>query len=313
MMRRFDPVQLGTIEIFLKAAETLSFSNAAKELGLGAPAVSRSIGRLENRLGTRLFARSTRRTSLTPDGQLYREQCSQALAQIADVEDILGGRRGAPTGVVRISVPTTYAHYRLIPMLPTFKLLYPDVRLEMSISNRNIDFADSGFDLAIRMGRLPDSALIARRLEDAPLGVFAAPAYLAQHGAPQTLAELKDHRLALFERPSSGRALPWEFRAGAREVDLALKSDVMFSEDFLGCVNFALAGGGLVQAYAFIAEQYVCRGDLVEVLVPFRGRTRAFSLLYAENRYLPPRVRAFIDFLTNAPAYGAMDRSKQAR
>ncbi len=298
MTRKFDPVQLGSIEIFLKAAETLSFAKAAVELGLGAPAVSRSIARLEKRVGSRLFTRSTRRIRLTEDGRLYQEQCSQALNQIADVEDILGSQRRAPSGLIRVSVPTTYAHYRIIPLLPEFARRFPDIRIELNISNQNIDFITEGFDLAIRMGKLPDSSLVARRLEQAALGVFAAPSYLQAQGEPRTLSDLKQHKLVLFERPSSGRTFPWEFSDGTRDIEMTMKSAVMFSGDFLGCVNFAIAGGGLVQAYDFIAEQYVKTGKLIEVLQAFRGHTRPFSLLYPEKHNLAPRVRAFIDYIS---------------
>lgn len=297
MTRRFDPVQIGSIEIFLKAAETLSFAKAANELGLGAPAVSRSIARLEERLGASLFVRSTRQINLTDDGRLYYAECRQALRQIADAEDIVTGRQNTPSGLVRISLPTTYAHYRIIPILPAFERKYPDIQVELNITNRNVNFVDEGFDLAIRLGELPDSQLVARRLEDAALGVFAAPTYLETNGEPRTLVDLKQHTLAQFERPSSGRPIPWAFRDGARDVELSPKSRVMFSGDFLGCVSFALAGGGLVQAYDFIAERYVRSGELVEVLHDYRGKSRPFSLIYPKNRNLAPRIRVFIDFV----------------
>lgn len=297
MIRRFDPVQIGSIETFIKAAETLSFAKAANELGLGAPAVSRSIGRLETRLGTRLFARSTRRMNLTEDGQLYYAECRQALRQIADAEDILSGRQNMPSGLVRVSVPTTYAHYRVIPILPEFARRYPDIQIELNITNRNINFVDEGFDLAIRLGELPDSHLVARRLERAAMGIFASPAYIEANGEPRTLADLKHHTLAQFERPSTGRPISWAFRDGSRDIELSPKSQIMFSEDFLGCVSFARADGGLVQAYDFIAEGYVQTGELVEVLRDFRGRTRPFSIIYPDNRNLAPRIRVFMDFL----------------
>ncbi len=224
MTRTFDPVHIGSIEIFIKAAETLSFAKAAIEFGLGAPAVSRSIGRLEIRLGTRLFARTTRRINLTEDGQLYFVQCRQAFRQIADADDELSGRKDRPSELIRISVPTTYAHYRIVPMLPAFARKYPDIYIELNITNRNVSFVDEGFDLAIRLGELPDSSLIARRFEDAELGVFASPGYLAANGEPQTLANLEYHTLAPFDRPSSGRPIPWAFRDGLRDIDVSPKS-----------------------------------------------------------------------------------------
>ena len=300
MIRQFDPVQIGSIEIFIKAAETLGFAAAANELGLSAPAVSRSVARLEARLGARLFLRSTRRVNLTDEGQLYYAECKQALRQISDAEDVVRGRQNTPSGLVRISVPTTYAHYRIVPILPEFARQYPDIQVELNITNRNVDFVGEGFDLAIRLGELPDSQLIARRIEDAALGVFASPAYLRTSGVPHMLADLKHHMLAQFERPSSGRPIPWVFCDGSRDVELSPKSRIMFSEDFLGCVNFARAGGGLVQAYDFIAERHLKSGELVEILRDYRGRTRPFSIIYPKNRNLAPRVRVFIDFVLHA-------------
>jgi DNA-binding transcriptional LysR family regulator len=300
MTRTFEPVHLGSIEIFIKAAETLSFAKAAAELGLSPPAISRSIARLEQRLGTQLFARSTRQVKLTDDGQLYFERCRSALHQIADTENLLGGRQNTPEGLLRISVPTTYAYYRILPILPIFAELYPNIQIELNISNRNIDFIEEGYDLAIRLGELPDSQLVSRKLENAALGIFASPAYLKKHSKPIILEDLKHHAIARFELPSSGRPLPWIFKNKKQDVDIQVKSQIMFSEDFLGCVNYAVAGGGLVQAYDFIAEAHVKKGELVEVLQNFRGRSRPFSLLYPSNRHLSPRVRVFIDFVINS-------------
>lgn len=298
MSRKFDPVQLSSIETFVKAAETLSFVKAAVELGLSAPAVSRSISRLEQRLGVSLFTRSTRHMTLTQDGVLYADECRSALRQISEAEDMLSGRQNRPTGLLRISVPTTYAHFRLGPCLPVFTRMYPDIQIELNISNENIDFVGDGFDLAIRLGQLPDSGLISRRLETAPLGIFASSHYLARNPAPLSLADLDQHQLIPFELPSSGRPLAWLFKDGDTEVEIVPNSQIVLSGDFLGCVGHALAGGGLVQAYDFIADAYVRSGKLVEVLKPFRGRSRNFSLIYPQNRQMIPRVRAFIDFLT---------------
>jgi DNA-binding transcriptional LysR family regulator len=297
MTRTFEPVQLGSIEIFIKAAEAGSFIAAATELGLSAPAISRSIARLEARLGVRLFARSTRQVRLTEDGRLYLDQCRQALRQISDAEDALTGRRQTPSGLLRISVPTTYGHHRIIPMLPAFVARYPDIKFEMNVSNRNIDFIDESYDLAIRLGTPADSRLVARKLEDATLGVFAAPSYLAMQKAPLSLADLKRHQLIQFELPRTGRPLPWIFRDGGKDVEFAFKSRVGFSDDVLACINYARHGGGLVQTYDFIAEQDLKRGQLVEVLKRHRGRSRPFSIIYPQNRHLSQRVRVFVDFV----------------
>ncbi|QOH70179.1 LysR family transcriptional regulator [Pseudomonas juntendi] len=300
-MRAFDPVQLGSIELFCKAAELGSFTAAAEVLGLTPASVSRSISRLEARLGVRLFARTTRHIRLTTEGELYRQQCQQALEQIAEAERIITGNQKVPSGVLRPSVGTPYAHYRLLPLLPEFQAMYPQVEIELSISNRVVDFVDEGFDLAIRLGIPQDSRLIAHTLEDATLGVFAAPSYLKARGTPSTLADLNDHDCLQFVLPSTGRAMPWIFRdVAGKDIDFTFRSQKRVHDDVLGCVNWAIAGGGLFQIYHFIAQAAVDRGELVEVLHSAGGRTRRFSILYPQNRHLSARVRAFVDFIVRA-------------
>ena len=297
MSRHFEPVQLGTIELFCKAAELGSFTAAAEALGLTQGAVSRSIARLEERLGVRLFQRSTRSVRLTDDGELYRSQCQQALDQIAEAERAITGHQAEPAGTLRISAPTTYGNFRLLPWLPRFSERYPKVALEVDISNRNVDLVEDGFDLAIRLGEPKDSRLIARKLEDATMGLFAAPAYLQRAGTPENLDDLRRHACIQFVLPSTGRPMPMIFRAGGRDIDYPFNSRLRVREDVLAAVTWARAGGGLFQIYHFIAQEFVARGELVEVLQAFNGRSRPFSVLYPQNRHLSARVRTFVDFL----------------
>jgi DNA-binding transcriptional LysR family regulator len=306
-------IQLGTIETFCKAAELESFTRAAEALGITAAAVSRSVGRLEDRLGLRLFARTTRRMRLTEHGRTYFEQCRQALSQIEETERAITGLQVVPTGVLRISLPTTYAHYRVIPLLPKFLERYPEVVLEIDVSNRNIDFIQEGYDLAIRLGEPKDSRLVARKLEDASLGVFASAGYLRRKikaklevnpkdnpkdtAAPKTLAELRQLDLIQFVLPSTGRGMPWIFREGGVDVDFTFTSALRFQDDVLGCVTASRAGAGVLQIYHFIAAPYLATGELVEILTHLDPRSRPFFLLYPSNRHLSAKVRAFVDFL----------------
>jgi len=300
-MRTFDPVQLNSIELFCKAAELGSFTAAAEFLGLTPASVSRSISRLEKRLGARLFLRTTRSIRLTREGELYRQECQQALEQIAEVERAITGQQKVPSGVLRISVGNIYARHRLIPLLPAFTQRYPQIELELGVSSRLADFVDDGYDLAIRLGIPRDSRLIAHKLEDAPLGVFATPAYLQQRGTPKNLEELARHDCIQFILPSTGRPMPWIFRSPTgEELDFNFRSRLRVLEDALGCVDWAIAGGGLFQIYHFIAQPLVERGELVEVLQDYGGRCRQFSILYPQNRHLSARVRAFVDFMVAA-------------
>ena len=298
MTRHFDDVQLGSIELFCLAAETGNFTAAANLAGVTPAAVSRSVARLEERLGVRLFVRTTRQMRLTDSGRLYYQQCRQALTQLVDAEREVTGQQSQPSGLLRISVPTPYAHYRLLPKLPAFRRLFPDVQIDVHISNRNIDFADDGFDLAIR-GKAPtDSGLIARTLEEAELVVVATPEYLREAGTPTSLEELAKHDCIQYQLPSSGRNLPWAFQRDGQWVEQETSGNCACLDDYLGAVTLVKHGAGLMQTYRFTVQQALERGELCEVLSVFGGARRPFILLYPHARHVPQRVRAFIDFIT---------------
>lgn len=297
MQRNFDDLQLGSIELFCLAAESGSFTLAATAASVTPAAVSRSIARLEERLGVRLFVRTTRQIRLTDSGRRYFEQCRQALSQLVDAEREVTGQQTTPAGVVRISMPTPYGHYRVLPLLPAFRAQYPQVDVDVHLSNRNIDFAEEGFDLAIR-GRAPDdSSLIARRLEDAELVVVGTPEYLKRKGVPKAIDDLKSHDCIQFEMPSSGRNLVWAFSGEAGDVDVVTKGAYGTAGDVLSGVTLARSGAGLFQTYRFVVEQDLRDGRLVEVLADHGGRSRPFLLLYPHGRYLSSRVRVLVDFL----------------
>jgi DNA-binding transcriptional LysR family regulator len=298
MQRNFDDMQLGSIELFCLAAELASFTGAANAAGVTPAAVSRSIARLEERLGVRLFVRTTRQIRLTDGGRRYFEQCRQALLQLVEAKREVTGGQAVPAGPLRISVPTPYGHYRLLPLLPQFRQLYPDVTVEVHISNRNIDFAGESYDMVIR-GRDPaDSSLIARKLEDAELVLVAAPSYLKRAGTPDSLDALQKHECIQFDLPSTGRKIAWPFRIDGRQVDVTTTGGYTCSEDVLGIVTLARSGAGIVQTYRFIVERDLKEGTLVELLPQHGGTSRPFILLYPHARHLSLPVRTFVDFLT---------------
>jgi len=297
MKRHFDDVLLGSIELFCLAAEGGTFTAAALAAGVTPAAVSRSISRLEKRLGVRLFVRSTRSVRLTDGGKAYFEQCRGALNQLVEAERQVTGEQVQPAGTLRISAPTTYAHHRLLPLLPAFRAKYPLIKVEAHISNRNIDLHDENFDCAIRVRPQPDSTTVARLLENAPLVVVASPSYLKRRGTPKHLADLEQHECIQFDLPSSGRAIGWLFNDAGDEKEIFLAGNYMCADDVLGGVTLAKAGAGLFQSYRFVVEKELADGTLVEVLPSLAGRSRPFSLLYPHGRLLPSRVRAFVDFL----------------
>lgn len=304
MARRFD--HLGDVEALVAVVEHGSLTAAAVVLATTPSVISRAVARLEARLGSQLLRRTTRRVGLTDAGRAYVEQAKAAFSLLDDAERAVQGAAGTLTGQVRLSVPTTYGHYRLPSVLRPFLQQHPQLRMEVNITNRNVDLVAEGFDLAIRLGSLPDSGLVGRRLEDASLCVVASPDYLRRHGTPRTLAELAGHVCLPFVMPSSGRVAPWLFRDG-EDIEWMPDSRIAVSDDVLGVVSLAQHGVGICQSYDFIIEERVRSGELVKLLPELAGRTRMFSLIYAPHRRLSAASRAVIDALVAAASAVAAD------
>ncbi|MCI3207943.1 MULTISPECIES: LysR family transcriptional regulator [Pandoraea] len=313
MQRQFDDVLLGSIELFCLAAEAGSFTAAANQAGVTPAAVSRSVARLEQRLGVRLFVRSTRSIRLTEGGSAYFDECRTALSLLAEAERRVSGAQSQPSGTLRISVPTTYGHYRLLPLLPAFRAQYPLIKLEIQISNQNVDLHEARFDFAVRFRAQPESRMVARHLEDAALVVIAHPDYLKQAGTPRTLDDLKDHECIEFDLPSTGRPIPWLFRDAGADIEYHAHGNFRCADDVLGGVALAKAGGGIFQTYRFIVEEDLAAGKLVEVLSAYSGRSRPVSLMFPHGKTLPSRARVFIDFLMTALAHSSASRKSDVR
>jgi DNA-binding transcriptional LysR family regulator len=273
--------------------------------------VSRSIARLEARLGVELFTRTTRRVRLTDSGRAYFTQCRQALDQLAEAEREVTGRQSAPSGTLRISMPTSFGHSRVLPILADFRARYPDVRIDAHISNRNIDFGSDNYDLAIRARTLPESGLVARKLEDAAMVVVAAPSYLKRRGTPKTIEDLTKHDCLQFLLPRTGQRVEWLFRVDGKDVEVMTNGPITCLDDVVGSVTLARHGAGLAQTFRFIVEDDLKSGGLREVLTKFAGRSRPISLVYPSNRNMPRRVRVFVDFLV--ARMEARTRAKRGR
>ncbi len=297
-MRRFD--YLPDVEVFLMVIEKGSFSAAAVTLSTTPSVLSRAVTRLETRLGCQLLRRTTRHLSLTDLGHKYLEEVHIAFKQIEEAERKTQGQEGKLVGRVRISVPTTYGHYRLPSLLQSFCEANPDVQVELNIANRNVDLNFEGFDLAIRLGELPDSGLVSHTLEDAALCLLASPTYLERIGTPTNLVSLNDHQCITFLMPSTGRLTPWLFSDGVRDVDWQPQARIQVTDDVLGVLSLAEQGFGICQTFDFIAKKYIQRGTLVEVLPMLRGRSRPFSLLYAPHRQRSEASKVLSDHLVSA-------------
>lgn len=301
MQRYFDDLQLGSIELFCLTVETGSFTAAAAAAGVTPAAVSRSVARLEKRLRTKFFIRTTRSMRPTDIGQRYYLDCRRALSQFIDAEEKLSGEQQMPVGTLSISAPTLYAHFRLLPRMAAFCAQYPELTVNLDVSNQNIDFAEDRFDLAIRGSELHDSGLVARRLEDAELIVVASPAYLQDRPPPALPADLAQHNCIQYVLPGNGRPAPWTFTEHGREVKMETHGRIMCRDDYLATLTLVKNGAGVMQVYRFSVEEALQSGELIELLPDFAGTSRPFMLIYPSARYLPLKVRKFIDFLTGRP------------
>lgn len=297
MARRF--AYLADVEVFLAVAERGSFTAGAVALSSTPSVLSRAVTRLETRLGCQLLRRSTRRISLTEAGSAYLSQVRQAFEVLDNAERETQGQKGALSGRVKLSAPTTWGHYRLPARLALYRQLHPDVQIELNITNRNVDIIAEGFDLVVRQGHLPDSGLVAKKLEDAALCLVASPAYLRSTARPLSkIADLRHHSCLTFIMPATGKVAEWVFREDGRDISWLPTSSLHVSDDVLGVVSLALQGAGICQSYAFIVQEAIARGELVPVLPAFAGRSRPFSVLYPPHRSQSAAARALITLLT---------------
>jgi DNA-binding transcriptional LysR family regulator len=292
MPRQFD--YLADVEVFTTIASKGTISAAAVALGTTPSVLSRAVARLESRLGTQLMRRTTRRLSLTEAGRAYLEQARHAFAVLADAERAVQGADGELTGTIRISAPTTYAHYKLPALLQPFMDRHPAVMIELSIANRNVDLVSEGYDMAVRLGVLPDSGLAARKLGDEELVLVASPAYLARAGTPRTIADLAGHSCLAFVMPSTGKIPPWLLTDQGADTEWLPPPRLRVTDDVLGVVSLAQQGLGICQTYRFVAAGPLQRGELVQVLPDHGGRTRQFSLIYPPHKSLSSASRALI-------------------
>ena len=299
MNRHYEDLQIGSLEIFCLTVEQGSFTAAAVLAGITPAAVSRSISRIEERLGVKLFVRTTRQLRVTDEGQNYYYFCRKALDCLVDAENQISGVQQEPSGVLRISVPTAYAHFKLLPKLVDFYHQYPKIKLEIHVSNMNVDLIAQEYDLAIRGNYLADSGLIARKLEDAALCIVASPDYLQGRNSPQNLEDLKQHECIQFEIPSTGKSAMWTFKQAEKDISLHVNGRILCRDDYLSTLTLVKSGLGLMQVYRFTVENELKDGRLIEVLNEYNQTTRPFYLIYPHAKYQPLKLKVLINYLLN--------------
>lgn len=287
--------KLAGLGAFVRTAETQSFVMAGRLLGVSASAVGKSVARLEERLGVRLFQRSTRRIRLTEEGRLFYQRCQHILNDIDDAEAMLSHATEAPRGRLRISVITVGYRF-LMPVLSEFMQRYPEIELDLDFDDRIVDVIDDGFDAVIRSGDLPDSRLMARRLGSFRTGLYAAPEYLRRRGTPQHPRELERHACLQFRNHTSGRLQKWAIRIDPGEAEPRLPIS-MICNNVEALLTATVNGLGIAYMPTFLTRDAVIGGSLVPLLDSYMILQGQFCLLWPSNRQLPPKLRVFVDFL----------------
>ncbi len=282
------------ITAFVHSAEQRSYIGAARVIGVSPSAVGKAIARLEERLGVRLFNRTTRSISLTDEGEVLYERYRRILDEMRDAEATIVRSCEQPRGRLRISMPHIVAHHLVVPLLPDFSRRFPEIELDIDLDDRVVDLVAEGLDIVVRSGELSDARFIARPIGDQHFVVCGSPQYLEQRGAPENPDDLSRHACIRFKYPSSGMIAPWSFQAPFAQ--LPLRRDITFNNTDAG-LRAAIDGMGLAHLPVYVARPSVEGGALVPVLTPFMAPLGSLSLVWPTNRQLSPKVRSFVDFL----------------
>jgi len=287
--------RIDQLRIFIRVAQSGGFTVAADQLGLPRPTVSLAVQQLEARLGARLLNRTTRRVSLTQDGEALLERGMALVADSEELEQLFRPQAQALRGRLRVDLPSRIARRQVAPALPAFFARHPGIELDLGSSDRAIDLVHEGIDCALRVGEMASSSLVAR-----PLGSFrmincASPAYLALHGAPRQPADLPRHLAVNYASPGSNRAAAWEWVEEARPGTLAMPAQVSVNnaETYIAC---CLAGLGLIQIPAFDVREHLEAGALVEVLPEWPAPSMPVQIVYPHRRHLSRRLQVFVDW-----------------
>lgn len=287
---------LQQVAAFAETAKHGSFAAAARETGSAPSTLAKAVARLETGLGVKLFHRTTRQVSLTPDGERLFRRCQRLLAEVEELHAEASGVREAPSGTLRIDLPIVLGRSFVLPLLARMSQRHPGLALDVRLQDAYVDLVKEGIDAAVRVGELKDSSLVSRRIGTQAMVLVASPAYLEQHGTPRKLEQLAAHHAVLYRMPSSGKDRPWQFRQRGQAVELHPLSRVRVN-DGEGLVEAARLGLGLAQVPGYFVGGALARGELVEVMRAFRPPHTPISVVYPGARLVPPRVRLLLQEL----------------
>ena len=293
------------MKVFATVVDEGSFVGAAGRLEMSKAAVSRYVSELEGRLSVRLLNRTTRRLSMTTEGEVFHARCKALLELLDDAESELTAQALEARGTIKINVPVTFGNMHLAPLWGAFMERHPKVELDVVLSDRVVDLVDEGFDLAIRIARLPSSTLISRKLAATRMVLCATPQYLQAHGNPQTPADLAQHKVLAYTYLATKDE--WEF-TGPQGNTTVKTRPVMYSNSGDTCRAVALAHQGVILQPTFLIGDDLRTGTLVELMPQYRGLELGIYAVYPSRKHMLPKARLLIDYLADAlraPAWPA--------
>jgi DNA-binding transcriptional LysR family regulator len=282
------------MKTFAAVVDGGSFVQAADALEMSKPAVSRHVAELEQRLGVRLLQRTTRKLSLTEEGRLFYGRCKTVLADVEVAEEEITAKSIAIKGLIKINVPVSFGLLELASRWPEFMTKYPDVELDITLSDRIVDLVEEGYDLAVRIARLPNSSLISRKLASTRMLLCASPGYIKKHGKPKHPSELAEHPVLAYSLLATGDQ--WNFEGPEGTVSVTVKP-VMRTNSGDTCVAAARKGKGVVLQPSFMVNADLQSGALVELMPSYRSIEFGIFAVYPTRQYVSPKVRVLIDFL----------------
>lgn len=283
------------LEVFVRVVQAGSFSAAARELDLTPSAVSKQIARLEDRLGARLLNRTTRRLNATEVGSAFYERCARILTDMAEAEQAVIDLHAAPRGLLRMSLPLSFGRLHIVPLIPEFLASYPEVRIDISFNDRLVDLIEDGLDLAVRVGELSDSSLIARRLAPNRRAVCGSPAYFERVGRPERPSDLSDHNCLVYTYRTLRH--DWRFRGPGGGEETVRVAGNLETNEAEALRTSVLAGVGIGLLPLWLVGHDLKAGRLEEVLPGYHAPDSAIYAVYPAGRHLSPKVRAFVDLL----------------
>ena len=297
-MDRFDAMQA-----FARVVEAGSFTKAAETLHMSKTTVTQLVQQLEARLRVKLLNRTTRKVNVTADGAAYYQRVIKLLADMEDAETSLPGASVSPRGRLRVDVPSPFARLILIPALPEFHAMYPDIQIDMGVSDRIVDIIDENVDCVVRGGELLDQSLMARKAADLQLGVFAAPDYLARSGTPMHPQELEDshHRVVAFLWARTGKPMPYALHNDKQNLQIKGRH-VLAVDDGNAYLAAGLAGMGVLWLPKYMSDAPVARGELVPLFEDWQLASMPLYIAYPPNRHISLKLRVFIDWVVRLMA-----------